>query len=77
MIGVLFSATLLVRAFGIREKYSLHWYDSLIVAAAIEGECELLYSEDFEHGAIIEGVVSRIPSWRVNLSNHKVLRDSP
>ena len=25
------------------------WYDSLIVAAAIEGQCEILYSEDMQH----------------------------
>ncbi|HXW56610.1 MAG TPA: PIN domain-containing protein [Candidatus Cybelea sp.] len=28
----------------------LSWYDSLIVAAAIEGRCSILYSEDFQHG---------------------------
>jgi predicted nucleic acid-binding protein len=28
----------------------LSWYDSLILASAIEGRCSLLYSEDFQHG---------------------------
>ena len=31
-------------------KYSLSWYDSLIVAAALEGESSVLYSEDLHHG---------------------------
>jgi predicted nucleic acid-binding protein len=30
--------------------YSLSWYDSLIVASAIEGQCGVLYSEDFQDG---------------------------
>ncbi len=31
-------------------KHSVSWYDALIVAAAIEGQCGILYSEDFRHG---------------------------
>lgn len=31
-------------------KNSISWYDALIVAAAIEGQCGILYSEDFQHG---------------------------
>lgn len=31
-------------------KYSLSWYDSLIVAAALEGESSVLYSENLHHG---------------------------
>ena len=36
-----------LRLFGAR---GLAWYDSLIVAAALESECTVLYSEDFQHG---------------------------
>lgn len=32
------------------------WWDCLIVAAAITAGCELLYSEDMQHGRVIEGV---------------------
>ena len=28
----------------------LSWYDSLIVAAAQQGQCQTLYSEDLQHG---------------------------
>jgi len=44
------SAALYVGAFRLNSKYSLSWYDSLVVAAAIEGGAQLLYSEDFQHG---------------------------
>ena len=31
-------------------RHKLSWYDSLILASAIEGQCAILYSEDFQHG---------------------------
>jgi len=34
----------------IATKFQLRWYDALIVASAIEGECDTLYSEDFQDG---------------------------
>jgi predicted nucleic acid-binding protein len=43
-------------ALRIAGKHRISWYDSLIVAAALEGQCEKLYSEDFQHGRKIEGV---------------------
>lgn len=30
-------------------RYALSWFDSLIVAAALQGECAVLYSEDLQH----------------------------
>jgi len=38
------------------ERYGFHWYDSLILAAALEAQCDILYSEDFQHKQRIEGV---------------------
>ena len=32
------------------------WYDSMIVASALEGRCETLYSEDLQHGREIDGM---------------------
>ena len=44
-------------ALRIVEKHrTISWYDSLIVAAALEGQCEKIYSEDFQHGRKIEGI---------------------
>jgi predicted nucleic acid-binding protein len=44
------SGALYVEAFRLISRYSLSWYDSLVVAAAIEGGAQILYSEDFQHG---------------------------
>src|SRR5208337_3148762 len=33
-------------ALRLSDRYRLSWYDSLILAAAIEGQCSVLYSED-------------------------------
>ena len=37
-------------ALDIRARYKYHFYDSLIVTAALEAGCETLYSEDLQHG---------------------------
>jgi predicted nucleic acid-binding protein len=39
----------------LRGLYSLSYWDSLIVAAALEANCVKLYSEDMQHGQIIDG----------------------
>lgn len=43
------------KALDIRERYSFSWYDSLIVATALESGCDTLYSEDMQNGQEIEG----------------------
>ena len=37
------------------ETHKYSYYDSLIIASALESECGILYSEDMQHGQIIEG----------------------
>ena len=44
------SQALYGEALRLSERYRLPWYDSLILAAAIEGQCSVLYSEDLQHG---------------------------
>jgi predicted nucleic acid-binding protein len=39
----------------IAAQYNLHFYDALIAAAALESSCTVLYSEDLQHGQIIDG----------------------
>lgn len=41
-------------AFDIAERYGFPHYDSLIIAAALQADCTTLYSEDIQHGQIIE-----------------------
>ena len=36
------------------DRYKLQVYDGMILAAAIEAGCETLYSEDMQHGMVIE-----------------------
>ena len=42
------------KANAIKKKYGYSFYDSLIIAAALECSCKTLYSEDMHHGQIIE-----------------------
>lgn len=37
------------------ERFSLSIYDALIAAAALEAGCEVLWSEDMQHGLRLEG----------------------
>lgn len=41
-------------AIKIAEQYKFSFYDSLIIAAALECKCSKLYSEDMSHGQLIE-----------------------
>ena len=50
LLAVHSSHGLYSQALQLATTYSIPWYDSLIVASAIEGRCGLLYSEDFQHG---------------------------
>jgi len=50
MLAVQSSQGLFAEALRLYERYRLSWYDSLIVAAALEAECHVLYSEDMRHG---------------------------
>jgi predicted nucleic acid-binding protein len=49
-----FDPTILLTASELREKYSLSFWDSLIVASALFSRCELLYSEDMQDGLVID-----------------------
>ena len=45
-----------IHASEIQERYRLSFWDALIVAAASRAGSAILYSEDFSHGQIMEGV---------------------
>jgi predicted nucleic acid-binding protein len=44
------SFSLVSNAIGLQARYRVSWYDSLMVAAAQQSGCEILYSEDLQHG---------------------------
>jgi predicted nucleic acid-binding protein len=56
LLAVHSSPALYFAALRIAENYKASWYDSLILAAALEGGCEKIYSEDFQHRQNIEGL---------------------
>jgi len=55
------SARLYGRALAVQARYRYHFYDSLIIAAAIVAGCSRLLSEDLQHGQRIEGVTISNP----------------
>ena len=50
LLAVHSSPALYVEALRLSSSHSLSWYDSILLAAAIEGGAQVLYSEDFQHG---------------------------
>jgi len=42
------------KALKISERWGYSLYDSLIITAALEAGCETLYSEDMQHGQLIQ-----------------------
>jgi predicted nucleic acid-binding protein len=61
LLAVHSSPALFSEAIRLGSKFQLSWYDSLIVAAAIEAQCEVLYSEDLQHGQRLESVTIANP----------------
>jgi predicted nucleic acid-binding protein len=37
------------------ERYGFSLYDAMIVAAALQADCETLWSEDMQHGLVVDG----------------------
>lgn len=54
LLAIHSSPALYLGALELTGRHRLSWYDSLIVAAALEGQCEILYSEDLQHGRKID-----------------------
>lgn len=48
------------KALDISEKYKYSYYDSLIIASALENKCNILYTEDMHHGQNIENILKII-----------------
>jgi len=41
----------------IKDKYKFSWWDSLVLTSALEHKCSILYSEDMQHGQMIENTL--------------------
>jgi predicted nucleic acid-binding protein len=49
------------RGLDIAGKTGYHIYDSMMLAAALEAECTIFYTEDLHDGQVIEGLTIRNP----------------
>lgn len=47
-------------AINLAGRYKFSYYDSLILASALENDCERLYSEDLAHLQVVGGVLQII-----------------
>jgi predicted nucleic acid-binding protein len=50
LLTVYFTPELYWRALNLARRDQLSWYDALIVAAALQSGCKVLYSEDLQRG---------------------------
>jgi len=48
----------IAQALALAQKYRYSYYDSLILAAALSAGCEMLATEDMQHGQVIEDVLT-------------------
>ena len=50
LLAIHSSQALYSEALRLQSQASLSWYDSIIVSAAIQAQCDVLFSEDLQHG---------------------------
>jgi len=61
MMAISSSPSLVIEGLRLQGANQLAWYDSLIVAAALQGGCKVLYSEDMQHGRRFGDLVIQNP----------------
>jgi predicted nucleic acid-binding protein len=61
--------TIFIHASNIRKKYNFSYYDSIIVAMALENECNVLYSEDMQHNQIVDDKLTIINPFKKLMEN--------
>jgi predicted nucleic acid-binding protein len=54
----------LVRASSLRTNYSLSFWDSLMIAGALQAGASVFYSEDLHHGLLVEGTLRIVNPFR-------------
>ncbi len=58
---VFVSIELYSRSLEVMERWQFSFYDSIIVAAALQADCSILYSEDLQHEQRIENLTVHNP----------------
>ena len=41
----------------IKPRYGFSYWDSVVIASALDAGCEVLYTEDLQHGQLVEGIL--------------------
>lgn len=49
------------KAVRIARRYGYHFYDSLMLAAALEASCTVFFSEDMQHAPTLDGLTVQNP----------------
>ena len=53
-----------------RNRYHYSYYDSLILASAVESRCTILYSEDMQNGQVIEKKLKIVNPFTVDITKN-------
>jgi predicted nucleic acid-binding protein len=51
---VLINQKIIEQALTIADRYNYSYWDSLVLSSALEADCSIIYSEDMQHGQVIE-----------------------
>ena len=70
ILAVQSSLALFARALRLKDQHRFSWYDSLIVAGALESGCRTLYTEDLQHGMRIDALTITDPFRKKSRSLH-------
>ena len=49
-----------IKAIELKDKYNLQYYDALIIATALENNCNIIFSEDMQHNQTVENKLTII-----------------
>ncbi len=60
------NTTTFTKAFKISLKYNYSYLDSLIIATALENNCSTLYSEDMQHGQMIDNKLKIVNPFKID-----------
>jgi len=58
------SVSLTFSALKIHFKHKFSFFDSLIIAAALEANCNIIYTEDMQHGQVIDNTLKIVNPFR-------------
>lgn len=59
-------------ALSLIKQYDFQLFDSIIVASALESDCEFLYSEDFQHNQVIENHLTILNPYLLNPEHPRI-----